>query len=158
MGAGCSIVRRATMPGSLGLGYNELATLILLVAVRVCEVPAPRALEDRPDGVEPRFPAERLADFCRIGHQLRRITGAGRTFHGFDGASGDLAGHLDDFFDRVTVATTKVEHVGPGRAERQPVPLRQVENVDVITDARAIGGGILCAVDIDEPASGRAPL
>ena len=98
-----------------------------------------------------RFPTEFLFYFCGGGNETRGIARAPRQFFGGNGMSRDLARGLDHFADRVPIPASKV--VDEVVAFAQSIQCKQmsrdqVGDVNLITDARAIGRGIVRAVNL----------
>ena len=95
------------------------------------------------------LPAEFGADFFRGGDEAWRVAGAAGFLDGFDVAAGDFFAGLDDFADGGAAAGAEVVEITLGGIEREDVGLREVEDVDVVADAGAVGGLVVGAVDFD---------
>ena len=98
------------------------------------------------------FPAEGLLEFFLAGDKDGGITGAARTEFARNLAAGDAFRGVDDFENGEAAAVAYVEGF-TGDAidgfERAEVGIRNVEDVDVIADASAVGRGIVRAENIE---------
>ena len=95
-----------------------------------------------------RLPAQLLDGLVRCGHQPGRVAGAARFFHRRNFFAAHLFAHLDDLADGVAVAVAQVVKALLARREGEDVRLREVNGVDVIADAGAVGRGIIRAVNL----------
>ena len=95
-----------------------------------------------------RFPPEFLARFIGGGDQCRRIAGTPRFFDNRNFLATDLFAHGDDLAHGITVAIAKVVEAAFARRHCQDVRLGEVDNVDVVADARAIRCGIIRAINL----------
>src|SRR6266446_3424405 len=98
------------------------------------------------------FPAERFLEFFLAGYQNGGIAGAARAELAGNLAAGDALGDVNHFENGIAAAVADVEGFA-GNAidgfERADVGIRNVEDVDVIADASAVGRGIVRAENID---------
>src|ERR1051325_4942795 len=115
----------------------------------MCLMPFPGAVDDGLDRIVPGRPAELLANPARVGHELGWIAGSPGRFDGGGFVSGNLPRGVDPLFDRGTVAAAEIEHVALLAGERAHVCRGEIDDVNVITDARAVGSGIIGAEDLD---------
>src|ERR1035441_4715750 len=83
----------------------------------------------------------------RGGHQPGRVTGPAGLLDGWNGLTGYLLAGADDFPHRIAVAVAEVVEAAPAWGEAEEMRLRQVEDVDVIANAGAVGRGIIRAVN-----------
>src|ERR1035438_4785244 len=83
----------------------------------------------------------------RGGHQSGRVAGPARLLDRRNRLADYLLAGADDFPHRIAVAVAEVVETAPARGEAEEMRLRQVEDVDVIADAGAIGRGIIRAVN-----------
>src|SRR5439155_9639344 len=76
---------------------------------------------------------------------------AARRFDGRDLAAGDPSGGRDDLAYGIAAAVAQVEDAAAAiqRAERKDVRVGQVDHVDVVADASAVGGRIVGPVNLD---------
>src|SRR5580765_2581636 len=109
------------------------------ITVRMRDVPGPRGGNDVLELWELRFPAEFAHGFVGGGHEFGRVAGAARFLHGGDGFTGNFFARLDHLPHRVAVSIAKVEEAAFARREAEDVRLREVHDVDVVADARAVG-------------------
>ena len=86
-----------------------------------------------------RFPTEFADGFFGGGDQVRRVAGAARFFDRRNFFAGDFLAHLDDLPHGIAVAVAEVVKTGFAGLQRQHVRLREVDDVDVIADAGAVG-------------------
>ena len=112
-------------------------------------MPRPGAFHDGADVLVLGLPAEGGADFFGRGDEARGIAGAAGFFDGFDVTAGDLFAGLDDFANGGAAAGAEVVEIALRRAEREDVGLCEVEDVDVVAYAGAIGRFVIGAVDFD---------
>jgi len=109
----------------------------------------------REDVVEVRVvgcPVKFAADLFRAGDKCRGVAGAAWGFKKRNVAAGDAAGGGDDFADAEASAVPEIVDslVGVFKgAENKEMGLGQVVDVDVVTDAGAVGSGIVGAEDGD---------
>src|ERR1035438_7920340 len=82
------------------------------------------------------------------GHQPGRVTGPARLLDRRNRLAGYLLAGADDFPHRIAVAVAEVVEAAPARGEAQEMRLRQVEDMNIIPDAGAIGRGIIRAEDL----------
>src|SRR6266446_5929572 len=98
------------------------------------------------------FPAERFLEFFLAGYQNGGIAGAARAELAGNLAAGDAIGGVNHFENGIAAAVADVEGFA-GNAidgfERADVGIRNVQDVDIITDASAVRGGIVRAENID---------
>src|SRR5688500_1559740 len=104
--------------------------------------PRPRALDHGLELAMDRTPSELLADPRRAREQPARVTGAAGRLDHADLAAGHAAHGVDDLAIRVADAATEV--VGArleaiDRVEAEQVRARDVADVHVVADARAVG-------------------
>ena len=114
--------------------------------------PRPGGGDDFFEGGVLGFPAKSAVKFFFAGHQDGGIAGAARRDFARNFAAGDFFGGVEDFEDGEAAAVADVEgFAGDGfdRFERADVGVGDVEDVDVIADAGAIGRGIVRAEDFD---------
>ena len=95
-----------------------------------------------------RLPAQFADRLVRGGHQPGRVAGAARLLDGRNRLAGHLLAHLDDLAHGVAVAVAQVVEALPARRQAEDVRLGQVEDVDVIADAGAVGRRIIRAVNL----------
>ena len=127
------------------------------IAVGVGLLPGPGRGDDCVEGGVRGLPGQVAAHFIGGGDQDGGIAGtAGEEFFG-DVAAGEAAGGGEDFADGVAGAGADVEG-GAGDAaeflEGAEMGLRDVEDVDVIADAGAVGSGIVAAKNGDVGGAG----
>ena len=91
------------------------------------------------------FPAQFANGFFGGGDQFGRVAGTSRFFHGGNFFARHLLAHLNDFAHGVAVAVAQVVKSGLARLQAEDVRLRQVHDVNVIADARAVGRRIVRA-------------
>src|ERR1019366_6511369 len=93
------------------------------------------------------LPSKFIHGPVRRGYQPGRVPGPARLFDGRNRLARHLLARPDDLADRVTVAVAQVVEAVPARRQAEDVRLGQVEDVDVIADAGAVGRGVVGAVD-----------
>src|SRR5262245_16126117 len=118
------------------------ASVATAIAVRVALVPAPRGLEDRAQALPLRLPAQERARLVGAGDEHRRIAGAPLAERVRHALLRDPLGLLDDLLDGVAAAGAEVDgfrrHLALAQLdEREAVRLREIDDVDVVADARA---------------------
>jgi hypothetical protein len=117
-----------------------------MISLGVGNEPPPGAADNGRQITELGVPAELAAGFVGTGHQDGRIAlPAGRDGH-LNRAIADAAGGLDNLEDGVAVAVAQIE--GPTAEavdidDGLEVSLGNIEDVDVIPDTSAVGGGIV---------------
>ena len=102
-------------------------------------MPAPRALDDGGQVFELWLPTQFTLDFLRGGDESRRITGPARLFHNRDFLSGYIPTNLDHFAHARTAAGAEIVRSAGRSLEREDVSVGQIDNVDVIANAGAVG-------------------
>jgi hypothetical protein len=115
-------------------------------------LPGPRRGDDFFERGVPGLPAEGLAEFFFAGDQDGGIAGAPRRHFARNFAAGDFFGGVEDFEDGKAAAVADVEgFAGDGfdRFESAEVRIGNVEDVDVIADAGAVGRGIVRAENFE---------
>src|SRR5258708_6112759 len=86
-----------------------------------------------------RFPAQFTNGFFGGGDEFGRITRAARFLNRRDFLSAHLLAHLDDLADGIAVAVAQIVKALLARREREDVRLREIDDVNVVADARAVG-------------------
>src|ERR1019366_8119581 len=124
------------------------AELSIAVAGRMFLVPSPGGLDDVFQRWILRLPAEFGERLVRGGHELRRVTGTTRLFNRRDFLARDLLAHLNDFLHRIAVAVAEIEETALSGLQAENVRLRQILDVNIITDAGAVGRGVIRAVNL----------
>src|ERR1039458_3353734 len=94
------------------------------------------------------LPPQLIYRTVRGGHQPGRVTGPARLFDGRNGFAGYLLASADNLTDRIAVTVAEVVEAALGRGEAEQVRLGQVEDMNVIADAGAVGRGIIGAVNL----------
>src|SRR5262245_27543320 len=121
------------------------------VAGRKAGEPVPGGADDSVYAGELGAPAQLVLGQVGAGDQDRRVGGAARRFDGRDLTAGDAAGGRDDLAHGIAAAVAQV--VDPAaavdRAEREDMRVGEVDDVNVVADASAVGGWIVGAVDLD---------
>ena len=95
-----------------------------------------------------RFPAQFANGFFGGRHQPRRVAGTARFFHRGNFFAGDFFAGRDDLPHGIAVAVAQIVKAGLARLQSEHVRLREVTDVDVIADARAVGRRIIRAVNL----------
>src|SRR6266498_1622589 len=109
------------------------------IAPRMLPVPFPGRPNDVFELRESGCPAQFTFRLVRGGDEPRRVSRPARFLLRPDPGAGDLLAHVDDFPHRVAFAVAEVEEASPSRLQCQKVRLRQIHDVDVVTDARPVG-------------------
>src|SRR6266498_796646 len=109
------------------------------IAPRMLPVPFPGRPNDVFELRESWCPAQFTFRLVRGGDEARRVSRPARFLLRPDPGAGDLLAHVDDFPHRVAFAVAEVEEASPSRLQCQKVRLRQIHDVDVVTDARPVG-------------------
>src|SRR5439155_13995436 len=78
-----------------------------------------------------------------------RITRPARLFHGGNFYTGDFFASRNDLPHRVAIAVAEIVEALLARRETEDVRLREVQDVDVVTDASAVGCRVIRAVNLD---------
>lgn len=139
---------------------RELVRRGVGVAVGVFLFPGPGRSDDFLEGRVLGFPAEGAVKFFFAGDQDGGIAGAARRKFAGDLMTGDFFGGVDNFEDGETAAIADVESfAGDGfdGFEGADVGIGDIEDVDVIANAGAVGGGVIGTEDFelrDEAESG----
>jgi len=110
--------------------------------------PGPGGGDDFLEGRVLGFPAEGTVKLFFAGDQDRGIAGAARGKFAGDLVTSDFFGGVDNFDDREAAAVANVESFagdGLDGFEGAKVGIGDVEDVDVVADASAIGSGIVGA-------------
>src|SRR4029077_14284921 len=115
----------------------------------MAEPPIPRGANDRTQIRHGRVPTQQGFCLRRIGNQSGGVAGA----RGFDlqanVASGDFARAFDDLQYRIAATRSQIEKIGlAARAEMfegANVRIREVDDMDVVPDRRAIGSRVVVA-------------
>ncbi|MDB6065451.1 MAG: hypothetical protein JWR26_1659, partial [Pedosphaera sp.] len=94
------------------------------------------------------FPAEFADGFGGGGDESGRVAGAAGFFDGGDLFAGNLFAGLDDLSDGVAIAIAEVVKALFAGGQGEHVGLGEVDDVDVIADAGAVGRGVVGAVDV----------
>ena len=102
-------------------------------------MPGPGAGDDSFYVLKLRPPAEFGADFFRAGDEAWRVSGAARFFNDGDFIAGDFFTGGDDFADAGAAAGAEVVACARWSVEGEHVRLCEVEDVDVVADAGAVG-------------------
>src|SRR6478609_5692747 len=118
------------------------------VAGRMLLMPCPRGGDDVFELRILRLPTEFGIGLGGGGDEFGRIARATRLLDRWNLHAGDLFAHLDDFLHGVTVAVAEVVETSLARREAEDVRLREIHDVDVIADARAVRGRIIRAVNL----------
>lgn len=115
-------------------------------------LPIPRGRNNLIESRVLRRPAQLAANFLAARDEHGGVSGAAREEHVRNLAAGDAAGSFDDFENRVAAAVADVEGIA-GKAvdllESKHMGIGDVEDVDVVADAGAVGRGIVGAKDLD---------
>ena len=112
-------------------------------------MPLPGAFDDRFNRLKARRPSQFRVDFFRRGNQPCGIPRAAWLFDDADGPARDFLARRDDLPHACSAARAEVVFGGLRAPEREHVRLREVEDVDVIPDAGAIGSGVVGAENGD---------
>src|SRR5437016_4836297 len=110
-------------------------------------MPFPGALDDGFKRLKLRFPTELALDLFRGSNEAWRIARATRFFHDVDSAAGNFARGTDNFEHTRAAAAPEIVEIALGRIERENVGAGEIDNVDVIADASAIGCFVIGAED-----------
>ena len=89
-----------------------------------------------------------MANFVTGGDEAGGVAGATGLFDGGDGFPGDFFAGGDDFADAGAAAGPEVIEGAFFGFEGEDVGLGEVEDVDVVADAGAVGGGVIGAEDV----------
>src|SRR5208282_4292107 len=98
------------------------------------------------------FPAESLAELFFAGYQDGGVAGAAWEQFTGDFAAGDFFGGVEDFEDGETTAVANVEGFAGDffqGFEGADVGIGDVQDMDVVADAGAIGCGVVVAEDFE---------
>src|SRR5262245_39091649 len=115
------------------------------------QVPLPCALDDGIDLLELWLPAEVLSRLLAGGDEAGWVAGTPGFFHDRDLPTTYATATVDDFANARAAAGTEVELRASFSVEilyREDVRLREVEDVDVVADARAVRGLVVYTVDV----------
>src|ERR1039458_5105668 len=93
------------------------------------------------------LPPQLIYRTVRGGHQSGRVAGPARLLDGRDGFARHRLASADNLTDRVAITVAEVVEAALGRGEAEEMRLGQVEDVNVIADAGAVGRGIIGAVN-----------
>src|SRR5260221_3764437 len=124
---------------------NDYRQKLRCVAVRMRAPPVPRAADDRLERGKLRLPVQIALDAARARHQHGGITGTPRHFarrhpvprHAasrFDNFANAIAAAMAEILDEVVALTQSIEH--------QNMRAGEIADMNVITDAGAIGSGL----------------
>src|SRR5262245_575078 len=115
-------------------------------------VPGPSGFDDRPQVSKFRFPTEYALRGAGIRDQRGRVAFAAADFARVNRMAGDSATDVNDFFHARTMPRAEVEfqlHPRLQLLERRKVRGCKVVDMDVVTNARAVGRRIVGAEDIN---------
>ena len=114
--------------------------------------PAPRVLDDHVEIGEARPPAEHLRRPARVRHQRGRIAGPPADLAKRNRSPRHPSDRRDDGTHRLSVPRSEIEPQGAvARAQaiqRAQVGLRQVDDVNVVADGRAVGRRVIGGEDL----------
>ena len=110
-------------------------------------MPSPGALDDRLQRLKGRLPAELAFNFFGRGKEPGRVAGASRLFDAVDLSSGDFTAGRNHFANAGATTRAEIIEFTSGRAQRQNVRQRKIDNVDVIANAGAVRRLIIGAVN-----------
>src|SRR4029434_2956549 len=119
------------------------------VTVRMPHVPGPGAFNDLLDRLIFRRPAEFTFDFVGAGNEACGVARTPCFFNNADGLPGDAFARSDDFAHARAAASTDIVERTLRHTEREHVRLSEIDDVDVIADARAVRRLIVGAVNLD---------
>src|SRR5690349_1614735 len=116
-------------------------------------MPSPCRVDDGIERVELRYPPQHAPRLLRASDQLRWITGPPRADLDRQARARHPLHRLDYLPDRESIAVAQVEG-GAGSAlaqiaETEHVGLGQVDDVNVVADARPVGRGVIGAEDLE---------
>jgi hypothetical protein len=114
--------------------------------------PSPGGLNDFFEGRVSGYPVEGFFEFFAAGNEDGGIAGAARAEFAWDLAAGDALGGADDFENGKAAAVADVEGFAGDAIdflEGADVRVGDVEDVDVVSNASAVGGGVVSAEDVD---------
>lgn len=94
------------------------------------------------------FPAEFADGFFGGGDELGRIAGAARFFNGGDFLAGNFFAGLNHLAHGIAIAIAEIVKTLFAGRESEDMGLGQIDDVNIITDAGAIGCGIIGAVNV----------
>src|SRR5882672_4087828 len=129
-----------------------MSSCVIRVAVGVFLLPRPGRLNDFLERRMGGFPAERFLEFFLASDEHGGITRTTWAELAGNFAAGDALRRADHFENGEAAAVADVERFAGNavdRFERANVGIRDVEDVDVIANASAVGGGIVRAENID---------
>ena len=132
--------------------------LLVAVAVRMLHVPRPCAFHDGLDIFKAGNPAEFATDFIGGSDKARRIAGAAGFLNGFDIGSRDFFARLDHFTNGGSAAGAQIVEITFFGLQSKNVSLGEVQYVDVVAYARAIGRGVVGAKNIHRLALAESDL
>jgi hypothetical protein len=114
--------------------------------------PLPRGGDDLLDRGMLGFPAERPAELFLAGHENGGVAGAARGESAGNFAAGDFFGGAKDFEDGEASAVAHIEGFAGNRFDRFEDPevgIGNVQDVDVVANAGAVGSGVVGAENIE---------
>ena len=95
------------------------------------------------------FPAQLAPEGLAAGHEHGRVSWTSWADLDRDGMASDLAGRVDDLFDREALSVAQVVGAATAvqRAQSKDMTLGQVQDMDVVPHAGAVGGRVVIAED-----------
>src|ERR1035437_448805 len=123
-------------------------TVSVRVALGVALVPGPGGADNGFELGVFGLPTQLTDCLLRGGDQPRRVAGAPRLLDGRDRFAGYLLTSANDFADGIAIAVAQVIEALPSWRQAEDMRLRQVQDVNVIPDARAVGRGIIGAENL----------
>src|ERR1035438_2807066 len=117
------------------------------VAVGMALVPSPGGGHDVFELRVFGLPTQFMHRPVRRGHESGRVAGPARLLDRRNRLAGYPLAGADDFPHRVAVAVAEVVEAAPAWGEAEEMRLRQVEDMNIIPDAGAIGRGIIRAIN-----------
>ena len=112
-------------------------------------MPFPRAFDDFLEGLKTRLPSELPRDLCGGRNEARGIARPARLCHGDDFHAGDFLTGFNHLSHTFAASGAQIVGATFGGAEGEQVGLRKIEDMDVVTNARAIGRVVVCSVNFD---------
>src|SRR3954470_3029566 len=112
-------------------------------------MPFPCAFDDDIQRLELRFPIKLGFNFLRRSDESWRIARSARLFNRFDLSSRDFATGVNDLSDTGAASSAEVIESAGGGSESQDVRVREVDNVNVISNTGSIGCIVIRSVNLD---------
>jgi len=112
-------------------------------------MPVPRGGDDLVDLGELWVPSQFGSGFAGTGNKAGRVAGAAGFLNGRDGFGGDATAGVDDFANAVPFAVPEIEEPRDPGFKRADVGVGEVDDMDIIADAGAVGSRVVGAEDQD---------